>query len=158
MIYEVRTYRLKPRSAPGFMKAFGEAYEFRKTLSPLAAFFYSEIGPLNQVIHIWPYKDLAERDRVRAEAARSGKWPPKAPERPVHMTSEIFQPFPFIGDFPTGKIGPIFEWRSYQIAQGQMAGVMEEGRDRGAPQALPGGHGDAYRARRAQQVRPYLGL
>ena len=27
MIYEVRTYRLKPRMVPSFLDAFGEAYE-----------------------------------------------------------------------------------------------------------------------------------
>lgn len=125
MIYEVRTYRLKPRTMPGFIEAFGSAYESRKELSPVSAFFYSEIGPLNQVIHIWPYQDLAERDRIRGEAAASGNWPPKAPERPVHMQSEIFKPFPFIGDFASGKVGPVFEWRSYMIAPGMMPGVME---------------------------------
>ena len=33
MIYEVRTYRLKPRTTPGFIEAFGEAYEYRKDFS-----------------------------------------------------------------------------------------------------------------------------
>ena len=126
MIYEARTYRLKPRSMPGFIEAFGAAYEgYRKEFSPLAAFFYSEIGPLNQVTHIWPYADLAERDRVRGEAAAPGKWPPQAPERPLHMESEIYTPFPFIGDFASGKVGPIFEWRSYMIAPGMMPSQME---------------------------------
>ncbi len=40
MIYEVRTYDLKPHSVPEVEKRFGEAYEFRKTLSPLAAFWH----------------------------------------------------------------------------------------------------------------------
>lgn len=125
MIYEARTYRLKPRTMPGFIEAFGKAYEYRKDFSPISAFFYSEIGPLNEVIHVWPYADLAERDRIRGEAAAPGKWPPQAPERPVHMQSEIFKPFPFIGDFASGKVGPIFEWRSYLIAPGMMPGVMD---------------------------------
>jgi hypothetical protein len=126
MIYEARTYRLKPRTMPGFIEAFGEAYEgYRKGFSPISAFFYSEIGPLNQVIHVWPYEDQAERDRIRGEAAAPGKWPPQAPDKPVHMESEIFKPFPFIGDFASGKVGPIFEWRSYMIAPGMMPGVME---------------------------------
>ena len=37
MIYEVRSYRLKPRAVPGFIEAFGEAYEYRKDFSPLSA-------------------------------------------------------------------------------------------------------------------------
>lgn len=125
MIYEARTYRLKPRTGPSFMKAFEEAYEHRKGISELSAFFYSEIGPLNQVIHVWPYEDLAHRDRVRTEAAATGKWPPKAPDRPDLMESEIYVPFPCIDKFATGNIGPIFEWRSYMIVPGMMPGVME---------------------------------
>ena len=77
MIYEVRTHRLKLRMVPQFLETFEKAYENgRKQLSPLAAFFYSEVGPLNEVIHIWPYENLAEREAVRAEAAKTGVWPP----------------------------------------------------------------------------------
>lgn len=125
MIYEVRSYRLKPRAVPGFIEAFGEAYEYRKDFSQMSAFFYTEIGPLNQVIHIWPYENAAERDQIRAEAASPGKWPPKAPEPPVHMESEVFVPFPFLDSFASGNIGPIFEWRSYSIAPGMMSGLIE---------------------------------
>ncbi|NNE84613.1 MAG: NIPSNAP family protein [Alphaproteobacteria bacterium] len=126
MIYEVRTYRLQPRAVPGFVEAFGSAYEgYRKDFSPLAAFFYTDIGPLNQVIHIWPYEDAAHRAKVRAESAAPGKWPPQAPEKPVRMESEIFTPLPFIGDFASGNVGPVFEWRSYSVVPGMMPGVME---------------------------------
>ena len=48
MIYEVRTYDLKPRSMEEFEKRFGDAYEKRKKHSELAAFWHTEIGPLNQ--------------------------------------------------------------------------------------------------------------
>ena len=55
MIYEVRTYDLKPRAVPEVEKRFGEAYEKRKKHSELAAFWHTEIGPLNQIVHVWPY-------------------------------------------------------------------------------------------------------
>jgi hypothetical protein len=38
--------------------------------SPL--FWYTEIGSLNEVIHIWPYEDMLERTRIRAEAVKAG--------------------------------------------------------------------------------------
>ena len=72
MIYEVRTYDLKPHAVGEVEKRFGEAYEHRKKLSPLAAFWHTEIGPLNQIIHVWPYKDMAERERIRNEAVATG--------------------------------------------------------------------------------------
>jgi hypothetical protein len=56
MIYEVRTYQLKPRSIPEFLDVFGKAYPIREKISKLSGFFYTDIGPLNQVIHVWPYK------------------------------------------------------------------------------------------------------
>ena len=57
MIYEIRTYDLRPGSVPEVIKRFGEGYEHRTKYSELAAFWYTEIGPLNQIIHIWPYED-----------------------------------------------------------------------------------------------------
>ena len=80
MLYEVRTYRLKPRSQNEVIKRFGEAYEDRKQHSEISAFFYSDIGPLNEIIHIWPYKDLADRTEIRAKAAASPNWPPHISE------------------------------------------------------------------------------
>ena len=50
MIFEVRTYRTKPRAVPEFLDIFGKAYEKRQSLSKLSPFFYTEIGMLNQVI------------------------------------------------------------------------------------------------------------
>ena len=64
MIYEIRTYRVKVGSLPEVEKRFGEAYEHRKKISPLAAFWHTEIGPLNEIIHVWPYENLGERSRL----------------------------------------------------------------------------------------------
>ena len=125
MIYEVRTYRLKPRGVPEFLKAFGEGYESRKELSPISAFLYSEIGPLNQVVHIWPYESAGERERIRAESMKNPDWPPKVAHLQEHMTSEIFVPFPFTPQMATGKLGPIFEWRSYMLRPGAMPGMID---------------------------------
>ena len=125
MIYEVRTYDIKPKSLGEVEKRFGEAYEFRKTLSPLAAFWHTEIGPLNQIIHVWPYKDIAERDRIRAEAVASGNWPPKIGEFIVNMRSEIFIPFKFSPEIKPGKMGPYFEMRTYTFAPGELGKIQK---------------------------------
>lgn len=125
MIYEVRTYDLKPRALPEVEKRFGEALPIREKFSPLAAFFHTEIGPLNQVIHIWGFADLAERDKVRAEASKAEGWPPNIREFIVNMTSEIFVPFPFSPELKKGDLGPVFEWRSYIVKPGAIAGVPD---------------------------------
>jgi hypothetical protein len=125
MIYEFRTYALKPRSLAEVEKRFGEAYEHRKKYSPLTAFWHTEIGPLNEIIHVWGYRDLAERARIRAEAAKDVNWPPKIRDFVVGQEVEVLNPFPFVADITPGTLGPIFEIRRYSLAAGSLPGVMK---------------------------------
>jgi hypothetical protein len=127
MIYEMRTYDLKPHSLPEVEKRFAEAYEQRKKFSQLAAFWHTEIGPLNQIIHVWPYKDLEERTRIRDTAVKegAGKWPPKTSEFMVRQRSEIFIPFHFSPEMKPGKQGPFFEMRVYTYAAGQLPNLTK---------------------------------
>ena len=76
MIFEMRTYLLQPGSVPEVEKRFGEALTERVKVSPLGAFFHTEVGPLNRIIHIWPYDDLQHRTRVRSQSIAN--WPPKS--------------------------------------------------------------------------------
>jgi hypothetical protein len=125
MIYEIRTYTLKPRSLGEVEKRFGEAYQYRQKYSPLAAFLHTEIGPLNQIVHIWPYADLGERTRIRAEAAKDPNWPPKIQEFVVHTQVEVVTPFPFIPEIQPGEVGPIFEMRCYSVKPGTLPDTMK---------------------------------
>jgi len=126
MIYEIRTYGVKPHSIPEVEKRFGEAYETRKKYSELAAFWHTEIGPLNQIIHVWGYKDLAERDKVRAEATKGGGgWPPKIGEFIVTQQSDILIPFAFAPEIKPGKVGPYFEIRTYTYMGGELPVIQK---------------------------------
>lgn len=125
MIYEIRTYRLTPGSLAEVEKRFAEAYEYRRKYSPLAAFWHTEIGPLNEIVHVWPYADLAERARVRAEAVEDPHWPPKILKFVVRMKSDILTPFPFLPEIRPRKLGPIFEMRSYRIKPGTLPDLMK---------------------------------
>ena len=93
MIYELRTYDLKVRALPEVIKRFSDKIENRQKLSTMVAFWYTEIGPLNQIIHCWQYEDAAERGRVRSEAIKQGIWPPKIGEFVLKQTVEIFIPW-----------------------------------------------------------------
>jgi hypothetical protein len=129
MIYEFRTYTLHPRTTAEFMKRFEEALPKRLEFSPLAAFWFTEIGPLNQVIHVWPYKDTNERARTRAAAIEAGIWPPKVNELIADMKSEILVPQPFSPKLEPSSHGPYFEMRSYILQPGgipQMAANWEK--------------------------------
>jgi hypothetical protein len=119
VIYEIRTYEIGPGNLAEVEKRFGEAYESRKKYSPLTAFWHTEIGPLNEIIHVWGYKDLAERAQVRAAAAKDANWPPKISEFIKAMNVEIVNAFDFI-PLPGGSMGPVFEMRYYKLKPGTL--------------------------------------
>ena len=125
MIYEIRTYRIAPGSLAEVEKRFGEGYEHRKKYSPLTAFWHTEIGPLNEIVHVWGYGDLAERARIRGEAAKDAHWPPKIGEFIRRMRSEIVVPFSFVPEVRPGKLGPIFELRYYTLKPGVLPDVAK---------------------------------
>src|SRR5215471_14306927 len=121
MIYEIRTYGIVPGSLAEVEKRYGEAYERRKKYSPLTAFLHTEIGPLNEIIHVWGYKDLSERARIRAEAAKDPNWPPKISEFIKAMRVEVVNAFDFVPTPNPGKMGPVFEFRYYTLKGGTLA-------------------------------------
>ncbi len=125
MIYEIRTYRIAPGSLAEVEKRFGEAYEHRKKYSELTAFWHTEIGPLNEIVHVWGYRDLAERARIRGEAAKDPNWPPAIREFIRAMRAEIVVPFSFLPEVRPGKVGPIFELRYYTLKPGMLPEVAK---------------------------------
>jgi NIPSNAP len=125
MIIEMRSYDLKPGSVPAAEERFGAALAARTKLSPLAAFWHTEVGPLNRIIHVWAYDSLEERTRIRADAAKLSGWPPPIGEFIVGMQSEIYIPAPFSPALEPRALGAIYEIRSYTLAPGQMPGMIE---------------------------------
>lgn len=118
MIYEFRTYTLRPRAMPEFLKSFGEALKHREQHSKLAACWQTEIGPLNQVIHVWGYDSVLDRNRICAEASQDDTWPPDNGHLIVNMKSEIMKPTPFTGQLEPADVGPYFEMRRYTLKPG----------------------------------------
>jgi hypothetical protein len=126
MIYEIRTYTLKPGQTPEFEKRFEASLSVRLKYSELAAFWHTEIGPLNQVIHVWLYENLAHRTEIRARLAQEPNWPPKTNEIILFMESGIYVPAPFSPKLGGGqKLGSIYEMRIYQFQPGSIPIVIE---------------------------------
>ena len=127
MIYEVRTYDLKPGTVAQFEENFGKALPAREKYSKLAAFWHTDIGPLNQVIHVWGYESLEEREHVRAEASKADGWPPPSDGVILNMNSEIWTPAPFMR--PMGgdqALGNIYEMRIYTYEPGSIPEVIRK--------------------------------
>ena len=91
-IYEMRIYTYQSGSIPEVLNRWAEALPHREKYSPLAACWYSELGGLNKFYHVWPYKDLAERDRIRAEAQKDPHWPPPTREFVVRQENLLLVP------------------------------------------------------------------
>lgn len=125
MIIEVRTYQLKPGNVPEFEKRFGEALPAREKLSKLTALWHTEVGPLNEVTHVWTYDNLDHRLEVRSAAIKAGVWPPPTQDLVLSMQSEIFLPAPFSPALTPREVGPLFEIRSYTMAPGQIPGMID---------------------------------
>src|SRR4029079_1221097 len=73
MIYEIRTYTLRPGSVAEFEERFAKRLPLREKHSKLGAFWHTEFGPLNQVIHVYPYDDLNQGNAVRAAMAQDSE-------------------------------------------------------------------------------------
>ncbi len=139
MIIEMRTYTLQPTTLAEAEKRFGEALPSREKYSKLAAFWHSEVGPLNQIIHVWAYDSFEHRAEVRAAAAKDPNWPPKIREFCVAQQSEVFIPAPFSPKLEPRNIGPLFEIRQYTVTAGSIPGLIDrwsekiEGRQKFSP-------------------------
>jgi hypothetical protein len=69
-----------------------------RILGRLIGFFTTEIGPLNQVVHLWGYESLDERERRRAQMVADPAWKALAPNiLPMikAQESKILNPAPF---------------------------------------------------------------
>jgi hypothetical protein len=129
MIYEMRTYTLKPGSTAEFEARFEKRHPMRQKHSKLGAFWHTDIGPLNQVIHVWEYDDLNHRARAREAASKDAnlRKMPGGQEFVVEQQSEIYNPAPFmhaLGSRDYGE-GNIYEMRTYTYAPGDVAKVIE---------------------------------
>lgn len=76
MLVDIRRYTV----VPGKLKAYLEVYETyglpvqRRHVGDPLGYFISEVGELNQVVHLWGYEDAADRQRRRAEMEKDPEW------------------------------------------------------------------------------------
>ena len=93
--YELRTYRYATGDMPKVIDSWGKAIGERRKHSAFIGCWYSEIGELNIWQHMWAYKSLEERARIRKEMTEKSIWPPAGAPSPWVQTNRLFMPFPF---------------------------------------------------------------
>ena len=113
MIYEFRTYQIKAGSLQTVISKFQEKIEGRNTISKIGAFWYSEIGVLNQIVHVWPDENMEHRNQCREKAVNKNLWPPDTAEYMLRMNTEFWKPVSFSPKWEQRNIGPFFEMRIY---------------------------------------------
>jgi hypothetical protein len=118
MIYELRTYTVKPGTLGDMVKAASTvSRDIRgNNFGKLEGYWSTEIGALNQVLHMWSYSDLNERARLRAELAKNARWTGEYIPliRPVLVRQEVRLLNAIKPPVAPASTGNIYELRNYR--------------------------------------------
>ena len=76
MILEERTYTIRTGLVQEYLALYErEGYApHRRFLGDPVGFFVTEVGTLNQVVHLWRYDSMADREQRRAKLAQAPNW------------------------------------------------------------------------------------
>ena len=76
MLVEQRTYTFHPGQAASFLDAYtdGVCEVQSRVLGKMIGYFTTEIGPLNQTVHLWGYDSLDDRQRRRKALVELPEW------------------------------------------------------------------------------------
>jgi hypothetical protein len=122
MLYELRTYTVKPGTLGDMVKAASTvSVDIRgNNYGKLEGYWSTEIGPLNQVMHLWSYSDFAERARLRAELAKNSRWTGEYLPiiRPLLMRQEVRLLNAIRPPVAPSATGNIYELRNYRAKPG----------------------------------------
>jgi len=118
MIYEMRTYTVKPGSLGEMVKAASTvAHEIRKNdYGKLEGYWTTEIGPLNQVMHLWSYDNFETRARLRGELGKIPRWTDEYLPliRPLLVRQDIRLLNALRAPVAPETTGNIYEFRNYR--------------------------------------------
>ena len=76
MFHEIRTYRLKNGAIPAYLRVVEEegiAIQ-KRHLGTLVGYYSSEIGPINEIVHIWAFASLDDREARRGRLMADPEW------------------------------------------------------------------------------------
>ena len=104
MVHELRIYTLWPGKVPEFLKLAEERARVIRgdDYGKCEGYWFSDIGGLNQIVHLWSYEDLNDRTDARSRLAKNVDWNKEYVDLKV----------------PKGE-DHIYEYRYYQTNVGQ---------------------------------------
>ena len=134
MIHELRTYAVQPGKLGPYVELVGSlARPIRgDRFGKLLGYWSTELGPLNQVLHLWEYADMAARGAARAGLAQDERWvkeylPVSAPLL-VSQENLLLTPAPWYPFRPASGMS-VYELRMYRTHPGQTAAWLGHFRD-----------------------------
>jgi len=76
MIVDQRTYTIQIGMLRDFLALYAAEGLAVQTehLGPPLGYFTTEVGDVNQVVHLWQYTDMADRERRRAQLEADHRW------------------------------------------------------------------------------------
>ena len=99
VIIEKRTYTFHPGKLQEFLALYeAEGLALHTKYLKLIGYFVSEIGTLNQVITMWGYDDMQQRDDLRAKLYADPAWIAFGPKTTPYiqtMETAILKPTSF---------------------------------------------------------------
>lgn len=100
MYVDERIYTLHAGTVPLFLKLYeDEGMQIQiSILGKMVGYYYTEFGPLNQIVHMWGYDSLDDRIKRRKKLLASQEWQSYAVKmRPLvhHIENKLLVPAPF---------------------------------------------------------------
>jgi hypothetical protein len=131
MIHELRIYTYRQGTVPDVLKNSATVSRAIRgdDYGKLEGYWFTDIGPLNRVVHLWAYTDLNERARLRAALAKNERWIKEYQplNKDVMVRQDIRLMDPVIGPVAPAETPNVYEMRTYRIKPGavrQWVGLM----------------------------------
>jgi hypothetical protein len=122
MIHELRIYTVRQGSLPEMIKNSATiSRDIRgDNYGKLEGYWFTDIGPLNRVVHLWTYTDLNERARLRAELAKNERWVKEYQplNKDIMLRQDIRFLNPMIGPVAPAETPNVYEFRHYRTKPG----------------------------------------
>ena len=128
-VFELRTYTLVPGKQAEYLSLSGDLSRKIRgdDYGKLEGFWSTEFGTLNQLVHLWSYADMNERERLRAALAQNERWRteyvPKI--RPLLIAQETKILSATLPVTPPTDTGNVYELRWYRTHMGRAGEWLE---------------------------------
>ena len=94
-VWEWTRLDFPPGTINEVLDAYGEVMPHREEYYPMAGCWYVEIGPIDRLYTLAPFKDWDHRDQLAAQLRSDPLWPPRTPVLPVSGEVALLFPAPF---------------------------------------------------------------